>query len=94
MNFESILRYDILSWTSNSTADIFVIYIRILRIIDKMSPNQLRRGMFRANGILTILAVYIMETILFAFKTTFYLPLMSKSILIHGQTILVILYIH
>lgn len=68
-NFESILKYGIMFWGSNSlTEKIFIVQKRALRILKKMNFNESCRNVFKECGILTVYGVYIYECLLFFFK--------------------------
>lgn len=68
-NFESVLKYGIIFWGSNSLMEkIFVLQKRALRIVKKMGYRESCRGVFKANGILTVWGLYIYECIVFFFK--------------------------
>lgn len=68
-NFESILKYGIIFWGSNSLIEkIFVVQKRALRILKKMEFNKSCRNVFKSCGILTAYGVYIYECLVFFFK--------------------------
>lgn len=68
-NFESIIKFGIIFWGSNTNINkIFVIQKRVLRLIYKMQYNESCRTIFKNNKILTVVALYIYEILIFVFK--------------------------
>lgn len=68
-NFEAILRFGIIFWASNSKIqNIFTIQKRVIRIMYKMSYLQTCRGVFRNKNIMTVVALYIFDSVLFFYK--------------------------
>ena len=67
--FQSLLRYGIIFWGRGVTVgDVFLIQKRVLRTVLGLGMDQSCRGHFRASGLLTVYGLYIVDTLLFAFK--------------------------
>lgn len=68
-NFESVVRYGIIFWASNSDVQrVFVIQKRVIRIIHGMKYRESCRGIFGLLNIMTVYAVYIYECLMFVFR--------------------------
>jgi len=68
-NIYSHIRYGIIFWGSSSDVQhVFVLQKRSLRILLNLSPRASCRGLFRANKLLTVHAIYIYSCLLFHYK--------------------------
>uniref|UniRef100_A0A1B6J709 Reverse transcriptase domain-containing protein n=1 Tax=Homalodisca liturata TaxID=320908 RepID=A0A1B6J709_9HEMI len=70
--FECHLRYGLIAWggtTIGNLKRVLVIQKRAVRTLSGLGPMDSCRAAFRHLGILTIIGLYILETILFATKT-------------------------
>lgn len=68
-NFYSHIRFGILNWGRSTEVNrIFVIQKRVVRIMFNLKWNASCRGVFKANNLLTVTAVYILEGLLFLFR--------------------------
>lgn len=68
-NFEAVIRYGIIFYGSGKDVNrVFVIQKRVIRLMYKLHYRQTCRGKFRAEGLLTVTAIYIQECLLFFFK--------------------------
>uniref|UniRef100_A0A1B6EYL5 Reverse transcriptase domain-containing protein n=2 Tax=Cuerna arida TaxID=1464854 RepID=A0A1B6EYL5_9HEMI len=70
--FESHLRYGLIVWGSTTIANlqrVLVIQKRAIRTLKELRPLDSCRAAFRELGILTVVNIYIQETILFAIRT-------------------------
>lgn len=71
-NVYPILKYGIVLWGSSDIQRIFVIQKKILRIMLKMNVRDTCRGRFKENSMLTVVAIYIYECLLFMSKNKHY----------------------
>lgn len=63
-NFQSLLSFGIIFWgKSTDYKKVFVMQKRAIRIITHMSFRQSCRGVFREHNILTVIGLYIYETL-------------------------------
>lgn len=67
-SLESMVRYGIIFWGSGNIDDIFVAQKRLIRTMFQMKFRESCRGVFKANSILTVYALYIYECLMFIFK--------------------------
>lgn len=70
--FESYLRYGLVAWGGTTTSNlhrVLVIQKRAIRTLKGLGPLDTCRTSFKELGILTVVGLYIQETILFAIKT-------------------------
>lgn len=68
-SFESLIRYGVVFWGSSSEMNtVFLIQKRVIRILLRLQFRETCRGHFKSQNILTVVALYIMECLLFMFK--------------------------
>lgn len=68
-NFESLIRYGIIFWGSSSQLEtVFLIQKKVLRIVLKLKFRETCRGHFKSQKLLTVVALYILECLVFMFK--------------------------
>lgn len=68
-NFESLLRFGVIFWGSDSSMqDVFVLQKKVLRVISHMEYRQSCRGVFRTSRVMTVYGLYIFECLMFLFK--------------------------
>lgn len=71
-NFYSTIKYSILNWGGcNELNKVFVVQKRVIRIIYKLQLNASCRGVFKENKLLTVVAIYIRECLLYMFKNQY-----------------------
>lgn len=67
--YESVARYGIIFWgAAAGVGEIFLLQKKTMRIMLGMSYRDSCRGVFRKNGILTIVGLYIMDSLKFLYK--------------------------
>lgn len=74
--FHSLLSYGVLFWgTATEAHRIFILQKRAVRILCNLKYNESCRNYFKAEGILTLPAVYILAVVLYVHKNKYMFPL-------------------